>query len=75
MTVLFINNAGAGFTHYVEAKEGITIDAFLAVQLGEDYKAENYLIRVNLSQPAARDQVLHDGDRVSATPTKIEGAL
>jgi hypothetical protein len=37
-------------------------------------KPENYLIRVN-RQPAARDQVLVEGDRVSMTPTKIEGAV
>jgi hypothetical protein len=36
-------------------------------------KAGDYLIRVN-RQPAAADQVLLDGDRVSFTPVKIEGA-
>jgi hypothetical protein len=36
-------------------------------------KPENYLIRVN-RQPASRDQVLVEMDRVSFTPTKIEGA-
>ncbi len=34
---------------------------------------EDYLIRVN-RQPAARDEPLKDGDRVSVTPLKIEGA-
>ena len=34
---------------------------------------EDYLIRVN-RLPAGADQVLHEGDRVSMTPTKIEGA-
>jgi hypothetical protein len=33
----------------------------------------DYLIRVN-RQPCASDQVLQEGDRVSITPTKIEGA-
>jgi hypothetical protein len=32
-----------------------------------------YLIRVN-RQPASADQVLQLGDRVTITPTKIEGA-
>ena len=36
-------------------------------------KAEDYLIRVN-RQPAASDQVLQEGDRLSFTPVKIEGA-
>ena len=35
---------------------------------------KTYLIRVN-RQPVASDQVLQEGDRVSITPTKIEGAL
>ena len=41
--------------------------------MGAHAKAENYLIRVN-RQPVSRDQVLVDGDRMSVTPTKIEGA-
>ena len=35
---------------------------------------EDYLIRVN-RQPVPEDYVLQEGDRVTATPTKIEGAL
>jgi hypothetical protein len=34
---------------------------------------EDYLIRVN-RQPVARNTVLQEGDRVTVTPTKIEGA-
>ncbi len=37
-------------------------------------EAGDYLIRVN-RQPVARDYVLQDGDRVSITPTKIQGAV
>ncbi len=36
-------------------------------------KPADYLIRVN-RQPAAANQLLSEGDRVSVTPTKIEGA-
>jgi hypothetical protein len=36
-------------------------------------RPQDYLIRVN-RQPVAADQVLQEGDRVSLTPTKIEGA-
>ena len=33
----------------------------------------DYLIRVN-RQPVSPEQVVQEGDRVSITPTKIEGA-
>jgi hypothetical protein len=36
--------------------------------------ASDYLIRVN-RMPVAKDQVLQDGDRVTCTPLKVEGAL
>jgi hypothetical protein len=34
---------------------------------------QDFLIRVN-RQHAPADQVLREGDRVSVTPTKVEGA-
>mgnify|MGYP000943484288 CR=1 FL=1 len=72
MRVLFINNNGAGFADYLEIPEGTTVAAFFAAQVPHG-RAEDYLIRVN-RQPAAADQVLHEGDRVTFTATKIEGA-
>ena len=72
MRLLFVNNDGGGFADYVEATEGITVEKFFAQQM-PGRKAADYLIRVN-RQPVARDYVLQDGDRVSMTPTKIEGA-
>ena len=72
MRILFINNDGGGFADYVDVPEGVTVDKFFAKQLPER-RAEDYLIRVN-RQPVARDHVLQEGDRVSMTPTKIEGA-
>ncbi len=36
-------------------------------------RAEDYLVRVN-RQPVARDYVLQEGDRVTITPVKLEGA-
>ena len=72
MKVLFINNDGGGFADQVEVADGTTVAQFFAAkQPGR--KAGDYLIRVN-RLPAASDQVLSDGDRVSVTPTKIEGA-
>ena len=72
MKVLFINNDGGGFADYVEAAEGTTVEQFFAKHMpGRD--PEDVLIRVN-RQPVSCDYVLHDGDRVTMTPTKIEGA-
>jgi sulfur carrier protein ThiS len=73
MKVLLLNNDGAGFADYVEAQPGTTIQQFLDEKLPH-YKAGDLLIRVN-RQPVAQDYVLQDGDRVSATPVKIQGAI
>ncbi len=72
MQVLFINNHGSGYADYVDVADGTTIEKFLAGKL-PTHQADDLLIRVN-RQPVARDYVLQDGDRVSATPTKIQGA-
>ena len=73
MRVMLINNAGAGFADYVDAEPNTTIEKFLAQHLPE-YKPDDMLIRVN-RLPVARDTALQDGDRISATPTKLEGAV
>jgi hypothetical protein len=70
--ILFINNDGAGFADYVDIVPGTTVQTLFAQRL-PDRRAEDYLIRVN-RQPVASDQVLVEGDRVSMTPTKIQGA-
>ena len=72
MKCLFINNDGAGFADHIDVAEGSTVAALFAKQL-PSRKACDFLIRVN-RQPAAADQVLQEGDRVSFTPAKIEGA-
>jgi hypothetical protein len=72
MKVLYVNNDGGGFAEYVEIDEGGTIQSFFGSRV--QGKPSDYLIRVN-RQPAASDQLLQEGDRVSITPVKIEGAL
>lgn len=72
MQILFINNDGAGFADHVEVADGLTVAAVFAEKM-PGRKPGDVLIRVN-RQPAAADQVLAPGDRVSFTPTKIEGA-
>jgi hypothetical protein len=74
MKVLVINNDGAGFANYLDLPHGTSVEELFRRQMGLQAKAESYLIRVN-RQPVSRDQVLVDGDRMSITPTKIEGAL
>jgi hypothetical protein len=71
MKVTVISNEG-GFTDSVEVSEGTTVSVLFQKQL-PNRRAQDYLIRVN-RQPTGADQVLQAGDRVSFTPTKIEGA-
>jgi len=72
MKILFINNDGGGYADYIEVAPGTTVDKFFSQQIAGG-KSEDYLIRVN-RQPVPRDYVLQEGDRVTMTPTKIEGA-
>jgi sulfur carrier protein ThiS len=73
MKVLYVNNDGGGFADYIEIPAGTTVQQFFAERVPQGHP-QDYLIRVN-RQPVAADQVLQEGDRVSLTPTKIEGAL
>jgi hypothetical protein len=72
MRILWINNDGGGFADHIDVKEGTTISELFEERIPHG-KASDYLIRVN-RQPTSRDYVLQAGDRVSCTPTKIEGA-
>ena len=73
MRILYVNNDGGGFADYVNVTDNLTVEQFFLQQM-PSRKAEDFLIRVN-RQPAARDQVLQEGDRITMTPTKIEGAV
>ena len=73
MKILVINNDGAGFADYIEVADGMTVENLFAQQVPYG-KPQDYLIRVN-RQPVPSDQALQEGDRVSLTPTKIEGAV
>ena len=72
MRILFINNDGAGFADHVDVPDGTTAAALFAERM-PGRKPGDVLIRVN-RLPAAADQPLAPGDRVSFTPVKIEGA-
>lgn len=72
MRILFINSDGGGFADHVEVADNLTV-AKLFEQKMPGQNPADFLIRVN-RQPAAADQVIQGGDRVSVTPTKIQGA-
>ncbi|MGD0572898.1 MAG: molybdopterin converting factor [Sedimentisphaerales bacterium] len=72
MRLLFINNDGGGFADYIDIAENTTVEQFFSIKMSGQ-NAEDYTIRVN-RQPVSRDYVLRDGDRITITPTKIEGA-
>ena len=72
LRILWINNGGGGFADYVQVEEGTSVAQFIGKRLPEANPGD-YLIRVN-RMPVAGDQVLQNGDRVTCTPVKIEGA-
>src|SRR5262249_25295866 len=72
MQIFFINNHGGGFADHIDVEPGTNITQLLKQRLPH-CRPQDYLIRVN-RQPVAHDEVLKEGDRVSVTPIKIEGA-
>ncbi len=72
MQIMYINNSGGGFANYTNIEEGTTIENLFKQKM-PNAEASDYLIRVN-RQPVPNDYVLKENDRVTVTPTKIEGA-
>ena len=72
MKILYINANGSGFADHIEITEGTTVAKLFQERLPHG-KPSDYLIRVN-RMPTSSDAVLQEGDRVSVTPVKIEGA-
>jgi hypothetical protein len=72
MRILFVNNDGGGFADHIDIRAGTSVAELFSQRL-PDRNPDDFLIRVN-RQPTSADQVLQEGDRVSMTPTKIEGA-
>jgi sulfur carrier protein ThiS len=73
MRLLYINNDGGGFADYIDIAENTTVEQFFTIKMSGQ-SPEDYTIRVN-RQPVSRDYILRDGDRITITPTKIEGAV
>lgn len=72
MRVFFINSDGGGFADTIEIPDAQTVQQFFQERMPHG-KPQDYLIRVN-RLPTSADQVLQEHDRISITPTKIQGA-
>jgi len=72
MRILFVNNLGGGFADFINVEEGTSIEKLFKQKMSCE-NSEDYLIRVN-RQPVPKDYVLKENDRVTITPTKIDGA-
>ena len=72
MQVFFINNDGGDFADDIDIAPATTVGQLFAQRL-PGRRPEDYHIRVN-HLPAPNTQVLQEGDRISMTPTKIDGA-
>lgn len=69
--IFYIDNEGGGYADHLTISENTTIGEFLEDR--HTGHAADYLIRVN-RQHAPKDYVLQDGDHVTITPLKQEGA-
>ena len=73
MRIYYVDNNGGGFADHIEVREGSTVDELFKERM-PGKEAADYMIRVN-RQPVSRDYILGEGDRVTITPLKIQGAV
>ncbi len=73
MKIMLTQNDGTGYRTEEEVEEGTSVNSFFLSMQGRGASPEDYVIRVNRDS-CSEHQVLHDGDRVSITPSKIDGA-
>jgi len=72
VNIEYINHDSNGYSTSVSVDIGTTIGEFFTAKM-PGKQAQNYLILVN-REHTRRDYVLANGDRVSITPTKVQGA-
>jgi len=72
MKIMYINNDGGGFANFINIEENMTIEELFAQKM-QHGKSCDYLIRVN-RQPVPQDYLLKENDRVTITPTKVDGS-
>lgn len=70
--VVFVNGAGGGFRETVRWRSGGTILQFFEAKL-PDSSPDSHKIRVN-NEAVSSDYVLANGDVVSVSPVKVQGA-
>jgi hypothetical protein len=74
ITVRILNMAEGNFAKEVEAPTGQTLENLLSL---EGVNASGYTIRITRGDaqiPPVAAEVLHDGDLITITPTKVAGA-
>jgi hypothetical protein len=74
--VMVIHNEGAGFANAVDYPKGTTAMQVFKEMVGKLAKPENYKIRLTRCGQivqAGDTEVLQNNDRLTMTPTKIEG--
>ena len=73
MRIRYINSDGAGFSGLIEVPDGTTVGQLFRDKMGPGVCPNDFLVRVN-RQSVGADEVLKEGDRVSISPRKVEGA-
>jgi hypothetical protein len=73
-TVSFVTNMGNGLPQTHDVRDGVTVREFLDVHFEGDLDDYIFSIRRNgFSERADMDDVLLNGDRVTAAPAKVKG--
>lgn len=73
MKVLVISNTGAGYAREVDCESNLKVSDLFKREMPTSSKSSDFIIRVN-RLPCTSDQALQNGDRISITPLKVEGA-
>jgi putative ubiquitin-RnfH superfamily antitoxin RatB of RatAB toxin-antitoxin module len=76
ISVVLVTNDGEGVNRTLDVREGTTVGSF--VEMNTDLDLDDFNIKVRSegesSRTVDRDEELEDGDRVSLTPKKVDGA-
>jgi hypothetical protein len=73
MKIYLVKNSGDSFAGYVTVDSGITVGELVCAQMG-GADPDGFKIRVNREE-VGEDFPLNEGDRVTITPSRIDGAI